>query len=403
MNTQIIHVPEGTITSPAGFQAGAICAPIKAKNRLGLAILYSENRCSAAGVFTTNTVKAPSVLLSQKHLSNGNACAIVANSGCANACMGEQGINDAKEIINLTAEKLNISPEDVLIASTGVIGMPLPMNNIRRGIKSIKISPHGGHEMAQAIITTDTRTKEIAVNCEIAQRKITIGGIAKGAGMLCPDMATMLCFLTTDAAIESSCLQSILKNVADDTYNMLNIDGDTSTNDTVICLANGACGNKIIRDNTPEAALFQLALSEVCHFLTKELARDAEGATKLIEVTVESAQSITDARQAAHTIVGSSLVKAAIYGSEANWGRVFAALGRSKIKIEPTKVDIFMADICVVKNGCPVRFDQKDIVAKLHNKEVNIKVCLNDGHYKATAWGCDLTQEYVIINSSMIT
>jgi len=403
MNTQILHVPGGTITSPVGFQAGAICAHIKANDKLDLAILYSERNCSAAGVFTTNMVKAPSVVLSQKHIRDGIAQAIVVNAGCANACLGEQGINDTNKIVKLTAEKLNIAPENVLVASTGVIGILLPMDNIRQGIQSIKLSGQGGHEMANAIITTDTRTKEIAVSLEIAQCKITIGGIAKGSGMLCPNLATMLCFLTTDAAIESSCLQNILKKVADDTYNMLNIDGDTSTNDTVICLANGACDNKIIQDNTPEAELFQLALSEVCRFLTRELARDAEGATKLLEITVENARNIADARQAAHTIAGSSLVKTAVYGSEPNWGRVLAALGRSKVKIQPTKVDIYMTDICVFKNGCPVYFDPDEINVKLHNKEIAIKVCLNDGTYTATAWGCDLTQEYVIINSSMIT
>ncbi len=403
MDTKIVHLPGGTITSPDGFKAGAISAHIKTNNKLDLAILYSDRICTAAGVFTTNQVKAPAVILSQKQINRGIAQAVVVNAGCANACLGEQGLKDAHEIIEMTAKKLSLPFENVLIASTGVIGIPLPMDNIRNVINKIELSRQGGHDMASAIITTDTRIKEIAVSLDIAQHRITIGGIAKGAGMLCPNMATMLCFLTTDAAIEKGCLQKALKNVADDTYNMLNVDGDTSTNDTVICLANGYSGNKAIQTGTPEAELFQLALSEVCRFLTRELARDAEGATRLIEVTVEKARTLTDARLAAHTIVGSLLVKSAVHGAEPNWGRIFAALGRAKITMFPAKVDIYMADICVLHDGNPIHFNHDDLIAKLHNKEIDIKVSLNIGSHTATAWGCDLSQEYVIINSNMIT
>lgn len=403
MSVKSEPIPNGTITDPQGFLAGAICAGIKTGNKLDLGIIYSETPCTAAGLFTSNAIKAPAVILSQKHLANNKAQAIVVNSGCANACIGEQGVNDTDEMARLTAEKLKVPFEDVLVASTGIIGTPLPINNVRMGIRKISLSPQGGHEVAEAILTTDTQTKEIAVNFEVNGGQATIGGIAKGSGMICPNLATMLCFLTTDAVVDGEFLQETLRSSVGSSLNMLNIDNDTSTNDMVILLANGTRGNEIIRANTIGGEAFQQALSEVCLFLTKKIARDAEGATKLIEVAVEGAMTVADAKAAARTIVGSPLVKAMIHGSVPNWGRILAALGRSKAEVVVSKIDLYLADVCLIKAGRPMLFDLDELRVKLDNDEVLIRVCLNMGNRTATAWGCDLSEEYVTINSNLIT
>jgi len=395
-------IPSGSITSVPGFLASAVSAGIKTQDELDLAILYSEVTCIASGVFTTNKIKSAPVILSQRHLSKRQAQAIVANSGCANACLGEQGIADASEMANLAAAKLGMSPEKVLIASTGMIGVPLPMNCIRAAIEKIELHKDGGHDFAKAIMTTDTKPKEIAVKVDMGGSKLTIAGVAKGAGMIHPDLATMLCFIITDALINIDFLQSVLQKAVDYSFNMISIDGDTSPSDCVFLLANGLAGNKPIDFDNGDA--FQEALDKVCIYLAKSIARDGEGATKLIEVIIEGAKHEAEARQAARTIVSSPLVKAAIYGNDPNWGRIVTALGRSGAELREDKLDVYLNDICVMKQGYPMSFNKKDAVKALSNSDnVFTRLCLNLGDGTATAWGCDLSEEYVKINSEYTT
>jgi len=388
----------GTITSPKGFLAGATGAGIKAKGGLDLGILCSEKPCVAAGMFTTNRVKAAPVLWSQQRIAEKKAQAIVVNAGCANACTGESGMEDAAGMAKLAAKKLKLAAEEVLVASTGVIGQRLPMERIDKGIEDIALSAEGGHELAQAIMTTDTYPKEVAVSVD---GNFTIGGIAKGSGMIHPDMGTMLAFLATDAAVEASFLEKSLRRAVDVSFNMVTIDGDTSPNDTVVILANGTAGS--VDEGSDNAEQFQTALTEVCAFLARLIARDGEGATRMIEVRVERALSLGDARAAARTIAGSPLVKAAVHGCDPNWGRVIAALGRSGCEFDGAKVDLFLNGICLVRGGMAYTFDEKEVSLLMSGTEVSIQVSLNMGEHFATAWGCDLSAEYVSINSDYTT
>lgn len=405
MDTESSLIPNGTVTSPQGFLAGASYAGIKTQGdgTLDLGLLCSEVPCVAAGVFTTNKVKAAPVVLCQQRLAGGTARAIVVNSGCANACTGEQGIADSSTMAELTARKLGVPSEEILVASTGVIGVPLPMERIRNGIEAIVLSGEGGHQLARAIMTTDTLPKEIAVSVRLGEKRVTIGGIAKGVGMIYPDMATLLCFLTTDAALDASLARTALRKAVDESFNMIAIDSDTSTNDTVLLLASGLAGNKLLQAGSAEAEVFQDALREVCIYLAKCLARDGEGATKLIEVRVEGALTLKEARLAARTVASSSLVKAALHGSDPNWGRILAAVGRSGAEIDLPKTDLYLKELCLLKAGCPVAFEQAEARERLSNTEVSIRVCLNLGKESATAWGCDLSEEYVTINSDYVT
>jgi len=397
-NWQIIDF--GSVTSPEGFVAGAVCAEIKKKDKLDLALLYSEVPAIAAGLFTTNKIKAAPVLLSQRHLQSQRAQAIVVNSGCANACTGERGIADAIRVASLTAKKLDILPDGVLVASTGIIGVPLPMDKIQKGIQKIDLSKDGGHELAEAIMTTDTFPKEVAV-VVTGREQFVIGGVAKGAGMIHLNLATMLCFLTTDARVEANFLQSALQKAVDISLNMVTIDGETSPSDSVFLLANGLAKNSPISEENSEA--FQEALNEVCLYLAKSIARDGEGATKLIEVVVEGAARETEARQAARAIASSPLVKSAIHGSDPNWGRVMAALGRSGVGVMESKIDLYMNQFCVMRAGSPVAFDKRELTESLNSKEIMLRLSLNMGKRKAIAWGCDLSEEYVTINSAYTT
>jgi len=395
-------IPSGTITSVPGFLAGAIHAGIKSENELDLAILYSKTPCNAVGVFTTNRIKSAPVILSQRHLLQRRAQAIVVNSGCANACLGEHGIADASEMARLTARKLAIGTEDILVASTGIIGIPLPMDCVKNGIEQIKLRQEGGHDLARAIMTTDTRPKEIAARIDIEKSKFIIAGVAKGAGMIHPDMATMLCFIATNAMVEVDFLQSSLQKAVDASFNMISVDGDTSPSDCVFLLANGLAGNEIIEFNNGE--VFQEALNKVCTYLAKSIARDGEGATKLIEVTVEGAISQAEARRAARAIASSTLVKTAIHGNDPNWGRIVTALGQSDVEIKEDKLSIYLNGVCVMKQGCPMPFSREKMRVILSDSDnIPIMVCLNLGNGRATAWGCDLSQEYVTINSAYST
>ena len=395
-------IPSGTITSVPGFLAGAVHAGIKSKKEPDLAILYSPTPCLAAAVFTTSRIKSAPVVLSRKRLAQRKARAIVVNSGCANACLGEQGLADAAEMAKLTAAKLGIAREEVLVASTGVIGKPLPMERIREGIGKIKLAPDKGHELCRAMMTTDTRPKEIALGIDSGEGKFTLGGVAKGAGMISPDLATMLCFIATDAVVKIDFLEQSLRKAAEASFNMLSIDGETSPSDCVFLLASGEAKNREIGSRNGKA--FQDALTELCTCLAKSIARDGEGATRLIEVVVDGAANQADARRAAKTIVGSPLVKAAVYGSDPNWGRVAAALGRSGAVVTEQKLDIYLNDVCVMKQGLPAPFDPEQMRLSLAKAgSVLIKARLNLGRGRATAWGCDLSPEYVRINSEYMT
>jgi len=404
-DTKIKPVSGGTVTSPRGFCAGATYAGIKKNtdDALDLAILFSEAPCTAAGLFTNNKIKSAPVVLCQQKLEKGRSIAVVVNSGCANASMGEQGLADAAEMATLTANAIGAEPENILVASTGVIGQRLPMELIKDGLNQVVLSSDGGHQLAKAIMTTDTFPKEIAVTIIVGDTKFTIGGVAKGSGMIHPNLATMLCFLATDAAVELEFLKSALRKAADVSFDMVSIDGDTSPSDTLLIMANGLAGNEPISHNSDQMDIFQQALDQVCIYLAKSIARDGEGATRLIEVTVNGAINDTEARMAARTIVSSPLVKTAIHGCDPNWGRILAAVGRSGVEVVESKINLTIGDVNLVKGGTPLPFNKQTVAGILGQSEVPISLNLNLGTASATAWGCDLSEEYVVINSQYTT
>ena len=405
MAGKIKFVEGGTVTDPQGFSAGATYAGLKtyAEDKLDLGLLLSDKTGTVAGVFTTSAVRSPGVTLSQERVSQGKARAVIVNSGIANACVGEQGLTDAQEITAEAARHLGLQPEEVLISSTGIIGVELPVALIQAGISRIQLSKDGGHSLARAILTTDSRPKEGSVSFDVRGKTVTIGGIAKGSGMIHPNMATMLCFLTTDGEVGSSYLQKALKRTADATFNMLSVDGDSSTNDTVLICANGSAGAGGIEEGSPEGDLFEQALDQICVYLAKEIARDGEGASKLIEVTVEGAASTAAARMAARTVVSSTLVKSAVHGADPNWGRIIAALGRSGADVEEAKIALYVNDVCIMEGGRPIPFHRDGVVVLMQGSEVSFRIKLNLGEGQATAWGCDLSEEYVTFNSAYTT
>ena len=395
----------GGVTSPRGFKAGAIYAGVKTAGDgiLDLGILFSEEPATVAGTFSTNKVVSPSLVLTRDRTSSGIARAVVANSGCANCCVGDQGLNDAKEMTALTAKHLGLTDNEVLIASTGLIGVELPMALIRQNIGNVVTKNEGGTEFAKAIMTSDTRPKEVAVAVEINGSRITVGGAAKGSGMIHPNMATMLGFITTDANIDADLLKEILVDVVDSSFNMIDVDGDQSTNDTVLLLANGAASGPKIKGGTNESEVFKEAVRYIAITLAKELARDGEGAQKLVEVVVEGAQDISQARKAAREIASSLLVKAMIHGRDPNWGRVMMALGRSGIEFMESQVDVFISDIHIVHEGKSIPYLVDAVVSAMNVDEIQIRANINTGTSMATAWGCDLTEEYVTFNSAYST
>ena len=405
MEAEIELVASGGITSPKGFYAGATYVGIKKKgdNVLDLGVLYSQAPCATAALFTKNRIKAAPVIFSQQRMPSEKVVAVVANSGCANAFTGEQGLADAAEMARLAAGNIGVLPEQVLVASTGVIGQRLPMELIRDGIGRIIPSQEGGSELARAIMTTDTVPKEAVVAVSVGGMEFAIGGVAKGSGMIHPDLATLLCFLTTDAAVDVDFLECALREAAALSFNMVSVDGDTSPNDMMLVMANGVAGNEPISVGSEKADIFQQALNLVCISLAKDVARDGEGATRLIAVTVAGASDVVEARLAARTVVSSPLVKAAIHGGDPNWGRIVAAAGRSGVEIEESKIDLYIGDICVVRAGCPLPFDKGEMAKVLQDSEVPINLLLNLGTATATAWGCDLSEEYVTINSKYTT
>ena len=405
MAGQITLVDGGTVTTPRGFLAGATYAGLKtyAEDKLDLGLIISEAPCSVAGVYTQSSIKSPSVTVTQEHVQAGSVRALVVNAGIANCSVGHQGYLDAKEMTALASKKLGVRSDEVAVCSTGIIGVELPMSLIKTGLENIQITGDGGHELARAMMTTDTRPKEVAVSFELDGRQAQMGGVTKGSGMIHPNMATMLSFVTTDAAVEKQFLDATLREVADCSFNMMTVDGDSSTNDTLLVLANGLAENRLIDASSPDAPVFKQALMDVCVHLAKEMARDGEGATKLITVEVLGATDVPNARKAARIIASSNLVKSAVYGSDPNWGRVMMALGRSGAVVEETKVDLFINGVCIMEEGKPVPFHRDVVVALMRGPEVTFRLNLNLGNGEATAWGCDLTEEYVIINSAYTT
>lgn len=401
-----MQVIDGTITSPQGFLAQGVCAEIKYKDKKDVAIIYSEVECNAAAVYTTNQVHAACIDLCRAHLQDGRVQAVVVNSGNANACTGRQGMEDSKAMANLTAAHLGIKGDKVLVASTGVIGVSMPMDKIMAGIEmaSAGLSADGGRDAALAIMTTDLVPKEAAVELKIGGHQIRVAGMAKGSGMIHPNMATMLAFITTDAHVCSHSLQKMLKSAVDRSFNMISVDRDTSTNDMALIMANGVAGNKVIyKEETEEYQKLQQAINLVCTELAKKIARDGEGANRMIEVQVENAADDETARVIARSITGSNLTKAAVFGEDANWGRILAAAGYSGADFDPNTVDIFLGSLQVARDGMGLAFDEEQGRRKLQQDPVVIRLDMKSGTASATAWGCDLSYEYVRINAAYRT
>lgn len=390
------------IVTPKGFKAAGIHCGLKHKKK-DLALLVSEVPASVAGVFTTNAVQAAPLKVTKEVVYNSKKMqAIFVNSGNANACTGKQGIADAYEMQQLAATKLGIEPYLVGVASTGVIGELMKMNPVRSGIESIEIGDtlENAIDFSQAILTTDTVMKNTVYSTMIDGKEVLIAGTAKGSGMIEPNMATMLGFITTDANIESEELQNALSEITNLTFNAITVDGDTSTNDTVLVMANGLAGNQPLTPLHPDWSNFYSVLKAVCEDLAKSIARDGEGATKLIEVEVEGAISDEEARKIAKTVVGSPLVKTAVFGADANWGRIIAAVGYSGATVDPEKITIKIGSALMVEHGEPVPFSEEKLIQILKANEVKIYVSLEQGNGNGLAWGCDLTYDYVQINAS---
>lgn len=402
MNYKVIE--NGSVTSAKGFLASGVNCGVKAgTTKKDVALIYSEVPCTGAGMYTNNKVKCAPIYVTKEHLSNNKAQAVVVNSGNANCCTGQDGIDKAKLTAKEAAKLLNIDENDVLVASTGVIGVPLNADVIIKGLPKLKETlSKNGSNAAEAIMTTDTVKKEVAASFELNGKTITIGAIAKGSGMIEPNMGTMLSFIGTDAAITPELLKDALKEVVNVSYNRISVDGDTSTNDTVLLLANGLAENEIINKKDEKYNAFVEALKYVTITIAKKLAKDGEGATKLIECTVNGCKNEQEGVVFAKSVITSSLVKTAMFGADANWGRILCALGYAGLDFDTTKVDVYFeskgGDILVCKNGASVDFDE-DLAKKiLIEDEITIKIEMNSGNATVTAWGCDLTYEYVKIN-----
>ena len=403
-------IKDGTITNVKGIKAAGISAQLKKSGKKDLALIYSEKKAVSAAVFTKNLVKAAPIILNMENIKNGNTQAIIVNSGNANSCTGETGLENAKKMTEFAANELGLKKEEILVQSTGIIGVQLDMKKIETGISKIckEISENGGNDAATAIMTTDTFTKQICAEIEINGKTVTIAGMAKGSGMIHPNMATMLAFTVTDVNIEKSLLQKIFSEIIDSTFNMISVDGDTSTNDMACVLANGLAGNeKIVDENTDGCIEFKEALHKVNEELAKLIAKDGEGATKLIQVTTNGAETLKDAKKVSKSVITSSLFKAAAFGGDPNWGRILCAVGYSEANLKTDKVNIFLKAgndmVQVAKNGMAQDFDVPMAEKILKAETVEIIIELNDGEFEATAWGCDLSYDYVKINAEYHT
>ena len=398
----------GGVTAAKGFQAASTAAGIKYQGRTDMAMVYSEKPCVAAGTFTTNIVKAAPVKWDQEIVYKyPNAQVIICNSGIANACTGEEGFSYCRATAKAAAETLGVDENSVLVASTGVIGMQLPIQKLSDGVKAMAPKLQGsleaGNEAAKAIMTTDTKEKEVAVEIEIGGKTVTIGGMCKGSGMIHPNMCTMLGFVTTDVCISKNLLQEALRQDVKDTYNMVSVDGDTSTNDTVLLLANGMAENPEIKEKNEDYQKFCEALNYINTTLAKKIAGDGEGATALFEVKIIGAESKEQAVTLSKSIVTSSLTKAAIYGHDANWGRILCAMGYSGAQFDPEKVDLYFESkagkIQIIENGVAVDYSEEEATRILSEDEVTAIADVKMGDCTATAWGCDLTYDYIKINA----
>ena len=399
---------EGGVTAAKGFEAAATAAQIKYKDRTDMAMIYSQVPCVCAGTFTTNVVKAACVKWDKQVVESGKmAQAVVVNSGIANACTGAEGFGYCKDTADAAAKALQIDADGVLIASTGVIGKQLPIDRITAGVQALATkkdaSLENGTEASKAIMTTDTVNKQIAVEFEIGGKTVTVGGMSKGSGMIHPNRCTMLGFITTDVVISKEALQKALRDDVKETYNMVSVDGDTSTNDTVLLLANGLAENEEITIDSEAYPVFAAALHEVNEYLAKKMAADGEGATCLFEVDVLHADTKENAKILAKSVVCSSLTKAAIAGHDANWGRILCAMGYSGVQFDPEKVDLFFESsagrIQIMKDGVGTDFSEEKATEILSQPEIKAIADIKNGTASATAWGCDLTHEYVTINA----
>lgn len=400
-----MKIINGGVTAPKGFLAGSTSCGIKKSGKTDLALLYSAVPCMATGTFTTNRVKSGSVVLSIRRLKKGMPQAIIVNSGNANCCVGRKEIKDAIEITGLAAEKLVIKKESVLIASTGIIGRPLPVDKIKKGLNRLikDLSGSNGTNFAKAIMTTDTVYKEIAVKINIKGKVVKIAGAVKGAGMICPNMATMLAFFTTDAAIEKEALRQAFREAIYDSFNKITVDGDMSTNDSAVMFANGMAGNKIIKKNGKDYAVFLEAVKFAARELSRKIVLDGEGAARFIEIIVKGARTENAAELSAKRIANSSLVKTMIAGGDPNWGRIAAAVGSSGADINPRRMDIYFNRVPVMKNGTGTNASRKLLLNIFKKKEIEITVDLKSGKESGRVWTCDLTEEYVKINAEYET
>ena len=399
-------VEGGSVTSPSGYRAGGVFAGLKTAGEgvLDLGVLVSDRPATVAGTFSRNKILSPSVTVTKTRVPSSTARGVVANSGCANCSVGEQGVEDALEMTQLAEAHAGVGTGEMMVASTGVIGAELPMALIRNKMGEIDLTDDGGPAFARSIMTTDSRPKYIAAQFDAGETTYTVGGVAKGVGMIHPDMATMLSFITCDASIPEGFLQESLSAAVDLSFNMIDVDGDQSTNDTVLLFANGAAGGDPISGaESPGASDFQQALTEVCIHLAKELVSDGEGAGHIMAVTVEGATSRADARCAAREISSSNLVKAMVHGKDPNWGRIMMALGKSGIELQESQIDIFINGIHIVHEGKAIPYYADAVVAGMVAHEVSFRVSLNIGDHSATAWGSDLTEEYVTFNSAYTT
>ena len=401
---------EGSVTAPKGFTAAGVCASVKPSNKTkrDVALIYCEKKCTAAAVYTKNLVKSSAILVTQNHLADGYAQAVIVNSGNANTCNAD-GVEKAEKMCSLAADALGVDSNDVIVASTGVIGQVLPIEPIEKGVAMMKgnLSKEGGTDAAESIMTTDTVKKEMAMEMTLGGKTVTVGGIAKGSGMIHINMGTMLSFVTTDAAISSEMLYEALKEAVEDSYNMVSVDGDTSTNDTLAIMASGLAGNPEITEKNQDYRDFVDGITEAFKQLAKKLAGDGEGATKLLICTVTGAKTKKDAVMVSKSVICSSLLKAAMFGADANWGRVLCAVGYSGADVDVTKVDVdfksVKGEIAVCRNGAGIEFSEEKAKEILLEKGIEILVNVGDGEGKAQAYGCDLTYDYVKINGDYRT
>jgi len=398
-----IRLVDGGVTAAPGFRAGSIACGVKsADGTPDLALLVADRPCVTAGTFTTSRTPAHTVLVCKEHLAatNGVAQAAVINSGNANCSNGERGMRDARAMTELAAQRFGLDPKQVMVSSTGIIGRFLPMEKITAGIHDIQVSDEGGPSFAQGIMTTDTRPKTVAVEFEVDGVTVRLGGSTKGVGMIYPNMATMLCYLTTNAAAERDWLQAQMRAAVNDSFNMVCVDGDMSTNDTALLFASGAAGNEPLRDGAPGAETFIAALRHVTRYLAREMARDGEGATRLMIVHVTGAATDADARKVARAITASPLWQCAVAGGDPNWGRIMAAIGASGADVNPSAIAITLGDVNIVRDSVSTDYDQAAAKAAMMGVEVNVSVDLGAGAFGTTAWGCDLTHGYIDENTT---